>query len=1019
MNSLAKVTKFNSNKRFLLKESGFKSITQAKREFDFDGTNDELYKILMENYNGIVEQVTRNDMIRRNSDYFEKKTTKRQEYIRNEKLKTISERIASRKIGGKIVKMKASNNAIKSQVYELPRSVEGEYLLENLRTAFKEFKGENVVAIYIIGNEQKINVKYEIPNIGFSSWWNKNSKDWWVDSEMTVFVKNNHRGKVIIYKENVNIPQDRIIQAFRDGITHCVFTPIRKWATANYEDAKSKQSKSRYNVILRDITKLEDKYKSGVPEDAIAEICNELQVDIHIDLPFCENKFIVGESVKKRLKLFKFTNTRMNHIELNEIVSNDEGEKVSFEELNKIKEKLDENNEYYTFNKNNKKISSISTLSKTYGTSNNYSDVVNEWLQLLREDGIDLNSCKIDDMDDYDLSQFVGEGTHYNATIDFVKDIHEMEKDDIKHIDMKKAYTNSNKCKFYEGFLGKITDYRQTDKIEGVGMYRITDIVFPEGKLKKLNEQMKMYINNNVYPSVELKMLQENGITFKIVSGCWGVKSIDFEFNDAMIETKDEDGVSYYAKWTGAIDSHKLTKSFWLKGEMEFFNVIKNECGNGVVRWFENGEGCIEFPKKHNLHLGHITAFITAYQRLNAIEQLLEFDYENLIRICVDGIYHIQDEVKLCNVFRDKNDKMRFGNDAGSSYVSNVYDKPLFMNEPQAREHFNKELHLGEGGSGKTHFNLIDKGFQRVLYLAPSWKLARNKEQELGKGCSVWARALTQDTDRIKYIREKANVLVIDEVSMLNEGQKQEFFSLYGDMKIIMCGDLGFQLPCITGEPMNKSGFDNIAHHRNDYRSKDEELRDIKRHLRVMIEKKHTKETINKWVIEVFSKLNRVIGVEKLKELYSVEDMILSGTNEIKNYYTDIFKGKFETEKYYIKDNNRLYSNGDIVISSSPPEKCSNEIRHCFTTHSIQGETAQFKLFIDNSKMFDMRMFYTAISRAQRLDQIFIIENAEMKFKYEFGKIYKIESKSGVYIGSTIAFERTSKQFQTMARRQG
>jgi hypothetical protein len=194
MNSLAKVTKINSNKRFLLKESGFKSITQAKREFDFDGTNDELYKILMENYNGIVEQVTRNDMIRRNSDYFEKKTTKRQEYIRNEKLKTISERIASRKIGGKIVKMKASNNAIKSQVYELPRSVEGEYLLENLRTAFKEFKGENVVAIYIIGNEQKINVKYEIPNIGFSSWWNKNSKDWWVDSEMTVFVKNNHRG---------------------------------------------------------------------------------------------------------------------------------------------------------------------------------------------------------------------------------------------------------------------------------------------------------------------------------------------------------------------------------------------------------------------------------------------------------------------------------------------------------------------------------------------------------------------------------------------------------------------------------------------------------------------------------------------------------------------------------------------------------------------------------------------------------------------------------------------------------
>ena len=57
------------------------------------------------------------------------------------------------------------------------------------------------------------------------------------------------------------------------------------------------------------------------------------------------------------------------------------------------------------------------------------------------------------------------------------------------------------------------------------------------------------------------------------------------------------------------------------------------------------------------------------------------------------------------------------------------------------------------------------------------------------------------------------------------------------------------------------------------------------------------------------------------------------------------------------------------------PDKTDCEIRHAFTTHSIQGETATDKLFIDSSKMFDTRMFYTAISRAKTIEQIYIIKD--------------------------------------------
>jgi hypothetical protein len=53
--------------------------------------------------------------------------------------------------------------------------------------------------------------------------------------------------------------------------------------------------------------------------------------------------------------------------------------------------------------------------------------------------------------------------------------------------------------------------------------------------------------------------------------------------------------------------------------------------------------------------------------------------------------------------------------------------------------------------------------------------------------------------------------------------------------------------------------------------------------------------------------------------------------------------------------------------------------------------------------MFDPCMFYTAISRAKSLDQIYIIENTEIvKYKFEFAKIYKISCKGKNYIGSTI-----------------
>jgi len=76
-------------------------------------------------------------------------------------------------------------------------------------------------------------------------------------------------------------------------------------------------------------------------------------------------------------------------------------------------------------------------------------------------------------------------------------------------------------------------------------------------------------------------------------------------------------------------------------------------------------------------------------------------------------------------------------------------------------------------------------------------------------------------------------------------------------------------------------------------------------------------------------------------------------------------------DKWFVKENNRFYCNGEIVIGEKPDVKC--EIQHAYTVHSIQGETAKNKLIIDLNGINSSKMFYTAISRAKTLEQIILV----------------------------------------------
>jgi hypothetical protein len=89
-----------------------------------------------------------------------------------------------------------------------------------------------------------------------------------------------------------------------------------------------------------------------------------------------KNTFVKGASLKKPLKDFKYINTRMNHVELNEIVNDKDVVESSFEELFE----LSKSDQYQVYNKDSEeRITRIQTIDNIYMVKSDYMTAVNEF----------------------------------------------------------------------------------------------------------------------------------------------------------------------------------------------------------------------------------------------------------------------------------------------------------------------------------------------------------------------------------------------------------------------------------------------------------------------------------------------------------------------------------------------------------------------------------------------------------------------------------------------------------------
>jgi hypothetical protein len=356
-------------------------------------------------------------------------------------------------------------------------------------------------------------------------------------------------------------------------------------------------------------------------------------------------------------------------------------------------------------------------------------------------------------------------------------------------------------------------------------------------------------------------------------------------------------------------------------------------------------------------------------------------DYTKIRRVCVDGIYYQDHECSIHPTFRLK-DEYKLNNEAGKSYCSGIIDYEEEVSEcpNEYREPYLHELFLGAGGNGKTHINLTDKGLVGVLFVAPSWELATEKRNEYGCDATVMYRALDDKVDEAnaQSYKRRYNTLIVDEASMITEEDRMKLFELYHNCKLIFCGDIGFQLPPVSGKVMGKEQFDKITTLTVNHRFRCKKHKKIIKAVRHMISCDYHKDDINEFICNNYTQMKRseVVGyvpqdiILCSRTRCGVEDHPIKCNCNKKNFAQE-WADKFGETKFKCLERGNGFFNGSVVFEK--PKGVKSEVRHGFTIHSVQGKTYENKIFLDSRKLFSVEMGYTAISRARYWEQIIIL----------------------------------------------
>lgn len=415
----------------------------------------------------------------------------------------------------------------------------------------------------------------------------------------------------------------------------------------------------------------------------------------------------------------------------------------------------------------------------------------------------------------------------------------------------------------------------------------------------------------------------------------------------------------------------------------------------------------------------HLTHFIHSYTKTLIIEQILNMDIDIVYGVKLDSVvfnksydvkydenvYKLKKKAKVMSMFNgymnissldsglDEDDKDITDSGYYCNYTENNDKKlkfplPFINNDGKYHYITNRVVMIGgKGGSGKT-YSLLKNGLTRehTCYVSSCWNLIQGTKDKYNGIIGYSIPNLTGKCGSTKTEKiENVNIrnIVIDELTLVSKSVIDDIKKLYPYAIIFLVGDIakdGFYYQCTLPmlkiiDPSKESDIQYIEYTKS-YRFDDKlsKLLDSLRKFMVKVkdQKWKTKSVFN-WVKKVFS----TSFYDKKDIMYNDYDVGITACDDFKrgNHTTNYFVDKGAKPRYFVKTTNRQKNElrGAEIIGK--PTNNNYECKLFKTIHSFQGLDLDDnnKIIINVDKNFDFNLFYTALSRARRLDQIKII----------------------------------------------
>ena len=792
---------------------------------------------------------------------------------------------------------------------------------------------------------------------------------------------------------NVNLKQ-----IYKDADTgHCVYD-----AFLNYFETKkesNRNAKAIYNKLLS-----EDgiKLKKSYTDDNINEIVSFCNSTLKIrDLINGNDKNFKNDYARFYLELL---NTKYNHLDLLQHTYN-EIEEVDNDKLFEIKN----NTPFYI-----EKSGLLITLDKTYKIkSDSFTQLFNDWKE----------KTKFNELYIYQESDV------YNMIFQYDNNLHtffnefEVNNDLYTELDLKKAYYNYSDIKYNEFYNGipsgsfinikcnndfNIDTFNELYSNKLIGYFEVKIISYFD-KSKHFNVLGLKLNSSHVLTSAQIHLLQKY-VEFKFINASYA-PSVHIPFNSKFLE-KDLTGLKHYCKAYGLMLKTSSEIDITIKplqNDTKYYNTIDNEIYDiykvdGLVK--------ISYKKKENKSYCHIANYIHSYTRTLIINQILNMDINDVFGVKLDSIvikntaiFNYNDStfgIKKANIESMLKTYNSSGLDYGlninisQNYLSSHY-KPYFSacdeNKIEFKDTFlysgdiikNRIVFIGgAGGTGKTSSLLRNLPNKNICYTTSCWNLIQGQKNIYPEILGFSLPNLTGNCGGYKTEKIQVNTikyLIIDELTLIDQKDINKIINDYKNCYIFLLGDIdkdGFFYQCTLPtikifKPTDKIQYVKYSKSYRFNEELNEKLNKLRNIMKLNNNAKDRLEGLKTYVEKRFKFYN------KEDIVFNNNDVGISAVNDYENNdneLTNYFINKGATPQYFIKST--IKNNGQLKGQKldAKPEHSNYECKLFKTIHSFQGLDLNNdnKIIISITKNFDYNLFYTALSRAKRTDQIILLK---------------------------------------------